>query len=152
MKASEVREVADYFIDALQSNERIKDKLRGWDYADGYSEGFKAGRQVQPKPKLEDVDTRVKFTDGGYTTLDCQDKSMSNVIRAIEDTLFNLDDDDGIELGDQVVHNISGFKGRVTGICDYIDTDEQIQVTAHVGKDNAMSEQWFTINSISKVK
>lgn len=155
MKASEVREVADHFIDALQSNERIKDKLRGLDYAEGYSEGFKAGSIAQPKAKLEDVDPRVKFTDGGFVNPEgvLDQDELAELAEVFSDLFFNNDDDDGIEIGDKVVHDVTGFKGTVTAICDYMDTDEDVRITPTVAKDGSFKDaQWFPIGAVTKVK
>ena len=155
MKASEVREVADHFIDALQSNERIKDKFRGLNYAEGYSEGFKAGSIAQPKAKLEDVDPSVKFTDGGYLNPErvLDQDELAQLAEVFSDLFFNNDDDDGIEIGDKVVHDVTGFKGTVISICDYMHSDEDVRVQPPIDKDGKFVEpQWFSINSITKVK
>lgn len=136
----EKRAVADSFIGYIERKDVDEFKF-GEEFAKGYRDGFQNAKDL-----YEDDDNLKKLKK--------MVSDLDNMNAKADDNLQSLAEDcDCIKMGDKVVHRVTGFKGTVTGLCEYVDTDMDARVHPVVGADGTFREaQWFTIGAVEKVK
>lgn len=131
MTDSALREIADHFIGVLKGA-GVTTLRKGKEFAEGYSAGFQVAREG--------------FKDGGAVP-----KSKDEQVDEFLDALFEISADTP-KLGDRVVHGVSGFKGTVISVCEYLHSCPDVQVQPTIGKDGAFQDaKWFPISSVEKV-